>query len=29
MGCGTGILAVLAAKMGASEVLAIDNDHGS
>lgn len=27
MGCGTGILAVLAAKMGASEVLAIDNDQ--
>ena len=26
MGCGTGILAILAAKLGASEVLAIDND---
>jgi ribosomal protein L11 methyltransferase len=27
MGCGTGILAILAAKMGASPVLAIDNDE--
>lgn len=26
MGCGTGILAILAGKMGASSVLAIDND---
>lgn len=26
MGCGTGILAILAAKLGASEILAIDND---
>jgi ribosomal protein L11 methyltransferase len=26
MGCGTGILAILAEKMGASEVAAIDND---
>jgi len=26
MGCGTGILAILAAKMGASTVVAIDND---
>ncbi|MGK6352959.1 50S ribosomal protein L11 methyltransferase [Parapedobacter sp. DT-150] len=26
MGCGTGILAILAAKLGASTVLAIDND---
>ena len=26
MGCGTGILAILAAKLGAAEVLAIDND---
>jgi len=26
MGCGTGILAILAEKMGASEILAIDND---
>jgi len=26
MGCGTGILAILASKMGAAEVLAIDND---
>ena len=26
MGCGTGILAILAAKMGAGEVVAIDND---
>ncbi|WP_257668092.1 50S ribosomal protein L11 methyltransferase [Parapedobacter tibetensis] len=26
MGCGTGILAILAAKLGASSVLAIDND---
>lgn len=26
MGCGTGILAILSAKMGASEVVAIDND---
>lgn len=26
MGCGTGILAILAVKMGASHVLAIDND---
>ena len=27
MGCGTGILAILAAKMGASEILAVDNDE--
>ncbi len=27
LGCGTGILAILAVKMGASEVLAIDNDQ--
>jgi len=27
MGCGTGVLAILAAKMGAKEVLAIDNDE--
>jgi ribosomal protein L11 methyltransferase len=27
MGCGTGILAILAAKMGATSVLAIDNDE--
>ncbi len=27
MGCGTGILGILAAKMGASDVLAIDNDE--
>src|SRR5690606_13609906 len=26
MGCGTGILAILAAKLGAAHVLAIDND---
>jgi ribosomal protein L11 methyltransferase len=26
MGCGTGILAILCARMGASEVVAIDND---
>ena len=26
MGCGTGILAILAVKLGASQVLAIDND---
>jgi len=26
MGCGTGILAILADKLGASEILAIDND---
>jgi ribosomal protein L11 methyltransferase len=26
MGCGTGILAILACRMGASEVVAIDND---
>jgi ribosomal protein L11 methyltransferase len=26
MGCGTGVLAILAEKMGATEVLAIDND---
>ncbi|MFB2120706.1 50S ribosomal protein L11 methyltransferase [Parapedobacter sp. 2B3] len=26
MGCGTGILAILAVKLGAAEVLAIDND---
>jgi len=26
MGCGTGILAILAAKMGASRIWAIDND---
>ena len=26
MGCGTGILAILASKMGASHILAIDND---
>jgi ribosomal protein L11 methyltransferase len=28
-GTGTGILAILAEKMGASDVLAIDNDHWS
>lgn len=27
MGCGTGVLAILASKMGAAEVLAIDNDE--
>jgi ribosomal protein L11 methyltransferase len=27
MGCGTGVLAILASKMGATEVLAIDNDE--
>ena len=27
MGCGTGILAILCAKMGASEIVAIDNDE--
>ncbi len=27
MGCGTGILAILAAKKGASELIAIDNDE--
>jgi ribosomal protein L11 methyltransferase len=27
MGCGTAVLAILAKKMGAAEVLAIDNDH--
>ncbi|HOY38603.1 MAG: 50S ribosomal protein L11 methyltransferase [Bacteroidales bacterium] len=27
MGCGTGILAVLASKLGATQVLAIDNDE--
>jgi len=27
MGCGTGVLAILASKMGAKEVLAIDNDE--
>lgn len=27
MGCGTGVLAILAKKMGASEVTAIDNDE--
>lgn len=27
MGCGTGVLAILAAKMGAKEVRAIDNDE--
>ena len=27
MGCGTGILAILAEKLGASTVLAIDNDE--
>jgi ribosomal protein L11 methyltransferase len=26
MGCGTGILAILAAKLGASKLLAVDND---
>src|SRR5690606_36306635 len=26
MGCGTGILAILAAKLGATAILAIDND---
>jgi ribosomal protein L11 methyltransferase len=29
MGCGTGILAILAAKLGAAEVTAIDNDPWS
>jgi ribosomal protein L11 methyltransferase len=29
MGCGTGILAILAAKLGASAVTAIDNDPWS
>ncbi|MDD4554739.1 MAG: 50S ribosomal protein L11 methyltransferase [Bacteroidales bacterium] len=27
MGCGTGVLAILASKMGASKVLAVDNDE--
>lgn len=27
MGCGTGILAILADKMGASQILAVDNDE--
>jgi ribosomal protein L11 methyltransferase len=27
MGCGTGVLAILAKKMGAAEVMAIDNDE--
>ncbi len=27
LGCGTGILAILAVKMGASDILAIDNDQ--
>jgi ribosomal protein L11 methyltransferase len=27
MGCGTGVLAILASKMGAKNVLAIDNDE--
>jgi ribosomal protein L11 methyltransferase len=27
MGCGTGVLAILAAKIGAGEVMAIDNDE--
>ncbi|SKB43201.1 50S ribosomal protein L11 methyltransferase [Daejeonella lutea] len=27
MGCGTGILAILASKMGASQIVAIDCDH--
>jgi ribosomal protein L11 methyltransferase len=27
MGCGTGILAILAAKLGAHDITAIDNDH--
>lgn len=27
MGCGTGVLAILAKKMGAAEITAIDNDH--
>jgi ribosomal protein L11 methyltransferase len=27
IGCGTGILAILASKMGASEVIAVDNDE--
>lgn len=27
MGCGTGVLAILAAKMGAAQVVAIDNDE--
>jgi ribosomal protein L11 methyltransferase len=26
-GCGTGILAIMAAKLGANDILAIDNDH--
>lgn len=29
MGCGTAILAILAEKMGASEILAIDNDENA
>jgi ribosomal protein L11 methyltransferase len=29
MGCGTAILAILAAKLGASELLAIDNDENA
>jgi ribosomal protein L11 methyltransferase len=27
MGCGTGVLAILASKMGATEIVAIDNDE--
>jgi ribosomal protein L11 methyltransferase len=27
MGCGTGVLAILCSKMGASEIMAIDNDE--
>jgi ribosomal protein L11 methyltransferase len=29
LGCGTGVLAILAKRMGAGEVLAIDNDQGA
>lgn len=29
MGCGSGVLAVMASLLGASEVIAIDNDHHS
>lgn len=29
LGCGTGVLAILAERMGAKEVLAIDNDPGA
>src|SRR5690606_11691815 len=29
LGCGTGVLAILAERMGARQVLAIDNDPGA